>query len=72
MARIHVKAINERGEVFEQELEDYPAVVAQHECDHLDGVLYVDRALPQTLSFLKEYRRHQDELWAQITEEENI
>lgn len=72
VARIHVKAYNEKGEVFEQELEDYPAVVAQHECDHLDGVLYVDRALPQTLSFLKEYRRYQDELWAQITEEENI
>ena len=72
VAHIHVKAYNEKGEVFEQELKDYPAIVAQHECDHLDGILYVDRAFPQTLSFLREYRRYQDELWAQITEEENI
>lgn len=70
ISHIHVKAYNEKGEAFELELEDYPAIVAQHECDHLDGVLYVDKAIPQTLSFLKEYHRYQDELWANITEEE--
>ena len=39
ISQIHVKAYNERGEAFELTLEDYPAIVAQHECDHLDGIL---------------------------------
>ena len=33
------------------------AIVAQHECDHLDGVLYVDKADRSTMTFLEEYRR---------------
>ena len=40
---IRVTAWNERGEKNEFTLEGFPAVVTQHECDHLDGVLYVDR-----------------------------
>jgi hypothetical protein len=32
--------------------------VVQHECDHLDGVLYIDKADPRSLAFLPEYRRH--------------
>jgi len=31
------------GERIERDLEGFPAVVMQHECDHLDGVLFVDR-----------------------------
>jgi hypothetical protein len=31
--------------------------VFQHECDHLDGTLYVDRMLPRSLVAVKEYRR---------------
>ena len=42
-ARIKVKAYNEKGQREEFVLEEFPAVVTQHECDHLDGVLYVDR-----------------------------
>ncbi len=34
---------NAEGERIERELEGFPAVVMQHECDHLDGVLFVDR-----------------------------
>jgi len=33
------------------------AAVAQHECDHLDGVLFVDRADARTLAFLEEYEQ---------------
>lgn len=33
------------------------AAVVQHECDHLDGVLFVDRADPRTLTFLEEYEQ---------------
>lgn len=34
------------------------AAVIQHEADHLDGKLFVDRADPTTLCFLREYDRH--------------
>ena len=30
----------------------------QHECDHLDGTLFVDRADPSTLSTWEEFERH--------------
>ena len=39
------------------EIQGFGAVVIQHECDHLDGVLYVDRIEPRSLMFLEEYRR---------------
>jgi peptide deformylase len=55
---VEVEAIDERGRDVHLLLKGFAAVVAQHECDHLDGVLYVDRALPRTLSFLEEYRRY--------------
>ncbi len=42
-ASIKVVAWNEKGEKIDLALEGFPAVVIQHECDHLDGILYVDR-----------------------------
>ena len=39
------------------EVKGHGAVVIQHECDHLDGVLYVDRVDTRTLAFLGEYKR---------------
>jgi peptide deformylase len=45
---IKVSAYNEKGEKFELELEGFPAVVMQHECDHLAGKLYVDRIADTT------------------------
>ncbi len=56
-AEIRVSAQDRFGEPKAFELLGFPAVVVQHECDHLDGVLYVDRAVPKTLAFLEEYRR---------------
>ncbi len=44
--RITVRYQNESGETVEEELKDYPARVFQHEFDHLDGVLFVDRITP--------------------------
>jgi peptide deformylase len=41
--KIQVKAWNAQGQKQEFTIEGFPAVVIQHECDHLDGVLYVDR-----------------------------
>ena len=42
-AGVAVKAYDEKGEEVALQLNGFPAVVTQHECDHLDGVLYVDR-----------------------------
>jgi len=69
-AKIGVEGWNERGDAFSIELEDDPAVVAQHECDHLQGILYVDRVEPFTLTFLFEYKKYGHLLWQFIADEE--
>lgn len=56
-AHIRVEALDRDGTPKAYELQGFPAVVVQHECDHLDGVLYVDKVDPGTLMFLSEYRR---------------
>lgn len=45
---IRVKALNLNGDPIEIELEDFPAVVLQHEVDHLDGILYTDKVIEKT------------------------
>ena len=42
--RVHVSATDALGEDLELEAEGFEARVIQHEIDHLDGVLIVDRA----------------------------
>ena len=71
--RVRLQGFDEQGEPIDRELEDYDAVVVQHECDHLDGVLYVDRADPRTLAFLEEYRRWGplDEVFEAMAEHES-
>lgn len=54
---IRVEALDRHGERFAFRAEGWAARVVQHECDHLDGVLYVDRVDPKSLAFLPEYRR---------------
>lgn len=56
-ARVHVLALDRSGNTIDMELDGFSAVVAQHECDHLDGILYIDRLEPGTLMFLDEYKR---------------
>ena len=45
--RIRLEASDEEGNPVTLELEGLPARVAQHELDHLDGVLIVDRTSPE-------------------------
>lgn len=54
---VRVDALSRTGEPIAYELRGFPAVVVQHECDHLDGVIYIDRVLPRALMFVSEYRR---------------
>ena len=42
-ARVHLKAFDQFGSAREWWLEGFEAVVAQHEVDHLDGHLFLDR-----------------------------
>ncbi len=42
-SKVRVRALNERGEPFEITLEDFPAIVFQHELDHLRGITFIDR-----------------------------
>ena len=56
---ILVKAMDREGNPVELRLKDFPARVAQHEADHLDGVLFFDRMTSmQTLTYLDEYSRY--------------
>jgi peptide deformylase len=56
--RVRVSALDREGRPLELFLEGPLASVVQHEVDHLDGVLFVDRAEPRTLTFLREYERN--------------
>jgi len=46
VAKIRVDYLNEKGEKITEELEGFPAIVMQHEFDHLEAVLFVDRISP--------------------------
>ncbi len=44
--RVLVRALDREGKPFEVELEGLAARAAQHEIDHLNGILYIDRLSP--------------------------
>ena len=55
---VTVRALDRDARAVELRLRDFPARVAQHETDHLDGVLFFDRMTSmQSLAFLEEYSR---------------
>ncbi|HET7542400.1 MAG TPA: peptide deformylase [Polyangiaceae bacterium] len=55
--KVRVQALDRDGKSLDFVWESFRAVVVQHETDHLLGTLYVDRADPKTLTFLREYER---------------
>ncbi|MES1175708.1 MAG: peptide deformylase [Myxococcales bacterium] len=55
--KVRVQALDRSGKPLDFVWESFRAVVVQHETDHLLGTLYVDRADPKTLTFLREYER---------------
>jgi peptide deformylase len=57
--QIHVRALDRHGRQFELKAANYTARVIQHETDHLDGVLFLDRMKTfDTLTFLDEFSRY--------------
>lgn len=41
-AKVRVTALGLDGKAFSEEVDELGAICLQHECDHLDGVLFVD------------------------------
>jgi peptide deformylase len=58
-ADILVRGLDRDGRAMERRLKNFAARVAQHETDHLDGVLFFDRMTSmQSLTYLEEYSRY--------------
>src|SRR5499426_3130556 len=56
---ITLRGLDREGKAVELQLKGFPARVAQHETDHLDGVLFFDRMTSmQSLTYLDEYSRY--------------
>ena len=58
-ARVRLEALDREGRPYTLEAEGFHARVIQHECDHLEGCVYLDRMRNlRTLSFIKEFEDH--------------
>ena len=42
-SRVLLRATDLDGNGIEEDLTDFPAIVIQHEADHLDGILFIDK-----------------------------
>ncbi len=59
LKRLKLDALDRQGKPYSLEAQDFFARVVQHECDHLDGNVYLDRmADMRSLSFIKEMEDH--------------
>ena len=58
-ATIRVRYLDRDGTEHDELTSGLTAGTFQHEVDHLDGVLFVDRADPRTLATWNHYERHQ-------------
>lgn len=43
-ARVQISYLKPDGTPVTEQVDGYSAIIFQHECDHLDGILYTDRA----------------------------
>jgi peptide deformylase len=68
--RVRYRSLGLDGEVIEREAAGFHARVVQHECDHLDGILYPQRMTDhRLLVFLEELQRHPIDLAAFVAGE---
>lgn len=58
VTRIGLEAVTTEGERIEREVEGFHARVLQHECDHLDGILYPQRMDDLSLLLFADEMRH--------------
>lgn len=58
-ARVRLEARDREGQPYALEADNFFARVIQHEYDHLDGAVYIDRMQGmRSLSFLEEFDKH--------------
>lgn len=58
-ADIRVRAYDRKGNRIDRPFTGFPARVVQHEVDHLDGILFIDRMRSlDTLTYLDEFARY--------------
>lgn len=62
---VAVRGLNRNGEKITIEAEGWLARIFQHEIDHLEGVLYTDRLVPDTLRRVQAGTEEADELRAE-------
>ena len=63
--RVRVRGFDRDGAPLDLELEDFPARVVQHEFDHLNGVVFLDRMRDlQSLAFYAEWEKYLGEAGA--------
>ena len=59
VAEVELEALDRDGARVRSRFQNFAAAVVQHECDHLDGVLFIDRVEDtRTLAFLREFERY--------------
>jgi peptide deformylase len=56
---VRVRYLDREGEEHEQVKRGLTAGTFQHEVDHLDGILFIDRADPRTFATWEQFDRHQ-------------
>lgn len=65
-SHLRLKYLDREGKAHEKEVKGFPAIVFQHEFDHLDGVLFVDRIQDkEKFAFIEEYEAH----WLEMDDE---
>jgi peptide deformylase len=57
--RIRYRGLGVDGEPIDRTAEGFHARVVQHECDHLDGILYPQRMTDLSLLMFRDQMRHQ-------------
>ncbi|WP_420031865.1 peptide deformylase [Streptomyces sp. cg28] len=63
--RVRLRALDEHGRAVDEEVGGWPARIVQHETDHLNGTLYLDRAELRSLSSTQ--TQEAVERWSQPT-----
>jgi len=64
-ARVRYRGLTPEGGTIDRSVEGFHARVVQHECDHLDGILYLERMTDHRLiAFVEEWQRYPIDLAA--------
>ncbi|MEK7526229.1 MAG: peptide deformylase [Patescibacteria group bacterium] len=61
--KIKIKYLDEKGQEVVEEFKDFFAQIIQHEIDHLNGILFIDRIIEQNSPL---YKFHKDGDWEKV------